>query len=107
MLNIHHFREEHGRQPESTDIKPSDYRFLSPFLDSESGLNLDKGIISSMEKAAIKSVILIPSSEQKTSLSSVKVFDGKEGKPVSVIFAYISDTSSLAKKLERDFYRNN
>lgn len=107
MLNIHHFREEHGRRPEITDIKPSDYRFLSSFLDSESGLNLDKGIISSMEKAAIKNMLIIPPSEQKASLSSVKVFDGKGFNYFSVIFAYISDTSFLSKKIERDFYRNN
>ena len=107
MLNIHHFREYHDHMPLWNDTKPSDYRFLTPFLNSESGLILDERIIKSMERAIINSILSVPPSETQVNMSSIKVFEGNSYFSNLVFLSSILDTDFFQRRIERDFYRNN
>ena len=44
--------------------KPMDYRFLSAFLNAETGLGIDSRVLRSMERAIICEMVELPPEEQ-------------------------------------------
>lgn len=88
--------------------KPMDYRFLSAFLNAETGLGIDSRVLRSMERAIICEMVELPPEEQLIPLESVAVYEGRSRSALNVLASRLDFSHGMtAGKAARYIFREN